>query len=269
MKKLPIGLVIEGNSTSSAFLRLSSISAELGAIKSSSLQVARRVSNSLRGGNAVNSYAELNACGAILIRVPDAAIHRVVTEICTAGLNWQEHAFVLCETWVPTERLEPLRRLGSEIASIVALPTGISKTFAMEGDPVVIRHLHRLIERTDAHGIELRIGAKHLLFAATALCTAVPLPILVMAQQVFRDCGLSGNEVNAVIGEMSEEMLTGFLKGARMTWGGPISEYLKSTEGEYWDQLDVASPELSGKLRDLVELGRATIMPKLIRGHSA
>ena len=49
-KQLQVGLVVEGNATTSPVLRLSSLTDELGPIKSGGLQVARRVSNFLRAG---------------------------------------------------------------------------------------------------------------------------------------------------------------------------------------------------------------------------
>ena len=187
MKKLPIGLVIEGNSTASALLRLPAITSELGPIKSSGLQVATRVSNFLDGGYGVANYNELSSARTILIRIPDASVDRVISEICKAEMVWQEHAFVLCETWVPTEKLEPLQKLGAAIASLVSLPTGNEKTFVLEGDLAAVRQLRRVIERANVRSIELKQGTKHLLFAATLLCSAIPTPLLLMAQQLRAD----------------------------------------------------------------------------------
>lgn len=269
MKKLPIGLVIEGNSTSSALLRLSAIGSELGPIKGSGLQVARRVSNFLKSGYGVASYKELASARTILIRVPDASVDRVVSEISQSNLVWAEHGFVLCETWLPTDKLEPLKKLGSNVASLVALPTGLEKTFAIEGDVSIVRQVRRIIERANVRSVELRPGSKHLLFAATALCSAIPVPVLLMAQQLLRDSGLSGNQLSTVIEHMSTEMLSGFLKGARMTWGGALAENLKSAKGDYWDELDATHPELANTLRELIELTREHVTPKLSRVHGA
>jgi len=261
MKKLPIGLVIEGNSTSSTLLRLPAISAELGPIKSSGLPVARRVSNFLKGGYGVAGYSDLASARTILIRVPDSAIERVVSEICDAGLVWSEHSFVLCETWLPTNKLEPLRRLGAGIASLVALPTGSEKTFALEGDLTVVRQFRRVLarasgDRTGLRALELRPGSKHLLFAATALCSAVPIPLLLASQQLLRESGLSGNQLLAIIEHMSNEMLANFLKGARTAWGGALAESLKTTYGDHWDRLDATHPETAATLRKMLQLGK-------------
>ena len=206
MKKQQVGLVIEGNLTSSTLLRLPGIASELGPIKSSSLQVARRVSNFLKGGYAITSYADLASARLILVRIPDHSIERVVTEICDADLEWNEHSLILCETWAPTEVLQSLKDKGASIASVVALPPATGRTFVVEGDVVAVRQLRRLIEREDARSVELRSGAKHLLFASALLCTAIPVPVLLMAQQALRESGLSGKQLSAAIHQMTEEM---------------------------------------------------------------
>jgi hypothetical protein len=274
MKKLPIGLVIEGNSTSSSLLRLPAIASEIGPVKSSGLAVARRVSNFLKGGYGVASYSDLKGVRTILIRVPDTSADRVIDEIGAAGLAGADHAFVLCETWVPTEKLEPLRRLGAGIASMVALPTGQDKTFVLEGDLPVVRQLRRMIDRAslnhaNVRSVELRPGTKHLLFAATALCNPMPLPLLLLAQQLLRDCGLSGNQLSTMMEGMSNDMLAGFLKGARNTWGGALADLLKTPQGGYWDQLDVTHPETAKTLRKMLDFSRDQMSPKLSRGQSA
>jgi hypothetical protein len=231
--------------------------------------VARRVSNFLKGGYAVGSFAELASARNILIRVPEASLERVVSEICNSDLSVAEHSFILCETWTPTEKLEPLRRLGAGIASIVALPAGREKTFVVEGDRRVVRQVRRMIEHANVRTIELRPGAKHLFFAAAVLCTAIPVPLLLMAQQALRDAGLGGHALSSALEEMSVEMLSGFLKGARMTWGGVLADSLKTCEGGHWDRLCETHPEVATKLRDSVNWSRGYMAPRLSREQSA
>lgn len=272
MKKLTLGLVIEGNSTSSALLRLPALAAELGPVKSSGLPTARRVSNFLKGGYGVASYSDLASARIILIRVPDSATDRVISEICDAGLVWPDHSFVLCETWLPTEKLEPLRRLGAGIASLVALPSWSEKIFALEGDVTVVRQMRRLlrhatVDHAGIRALELRAGSKHLLFAAAALCNAVPIPLLLASQQLLRESGLSGNQLLALIEHMSNEMVASFLKGARAPWGGAFADLLKTTRGDHWDHLDVTHPETAAMLRQLLKL--IQVSPKRARVQSA
>ncbi len=251
MKKQPVGLVIEGNSTASTLLRLPGVISNLGPIKSSGLQVARRVSNFLKAGFAARYYTELADARTILIKVPDKSTERLVKEIAEAGLSYSEHVFVLCETWAPTELLRPLQDLGASIASVVMLPTGAAKTFVIEGDLAAIRQMRRLLEHAQARTIELEPDTKHLLFAATILCSILPLPLLVMGQHALRDAGVAGNQLFAVMEEMSQEMLTGFLKSSRVTRSGPLAEPV-ANQNTYWERLGITHPDLATNLRDLV-----------------
>jgi hypothetical protein len=149
------------------------------------------------------------------------------------------------------------------------MPTGREKTFAIEGDALAVRQIRRIIKGTDTRTIEVRPGTKHLLFAGTVLCAAVPVPVLLMAQQMLRDSGVTGNQLSAVIEAMSAEMLAGFLKGARVTWGGALADSLKSFQGDYWERLSNTHPELAHSLKDLVNLSRAYMLPKMSRSHQA
>ncbi len=161
--------------------------------------------------------------------------------------------FVLCETWAPTELLQPLMQKGAGAASVVCLPTAPPVTFAVEGDVLAVRKVRRTIERADARTIELKPETKQLLFAACILCAAIPVPLLLMAQQALRDSGVTGNQLSAAIDEMSGDMLSGFRKGARMTWGGPLADSLESSQKVYWDRLSDTHPEMAGTLKGLVE----------------
>src|ERR1700761_8477112 len=117
-KQLPLGLVVEGNVTSSALLRLPSVAEELGPIKSTGLQLARRISNFLRAGYAITASHELQAAKVILLKMPDAAVPGIVHELSEAPLLFKDLCFVLCESWLPTDTLEPLQKRGAQIASL-------------------------------------------------------------------------------------------------------------------------------------------------------
>ena len=84
-KQLRVGLVVEGNATTSPVLRLSCLKDELGPIKSGGLQVARRVSNFLRAGYGVTDYQDLECAPLILLKLPDSEVPRIVGELCEAG----------------------------------------------------------------------------------------------------------------------------------------------------------------------------------------
>jgi len=230
--QLSAGLVLEGNSTDSAVLRLPNIIDVLGPVKSGSLRIARRLSNFLRAGYGVATYEELQPARIILLRVPDSALDRVVQELCAANLIFSEIAFVLCDSWLSSDVLDPLVRRGAAVASVSRLK-GSTPRFAVEGQPAATRPLRRILELNDAITLELRPGTKQSLFAAELLTTALPIPLFAAAQQALRTCGISGRMLLSVLEENAVDMFRTFGAGARSIWGGPLTECSPETAESY------------------------------------
>lgn len=255
-KQLRVGLVAEGNATASPVLRLSCIVEELGPIKSVGLQVARRISNFLRAGYGVTGYQDLDCAKMILLRLPDAEVPRVVSELCETGLPFGELSFVLCESWLTSDALNPLRRRGSQIASLISAGPLSQNCFAVEGDLGAVRKTKRLLERGGARVIELRGGTKPLYFAANLLSTAIPVPVLQLAQHALRESGVAGNDLAVLMNEWSDLLKQGVKKGGRATWGGPLTECSAEVANEHFRQLAVQDPGLAGALNEWLGLAR-------------
>jgi predicted short-subunit dehydrogenase-like oxidoreductase (DUF2520 family) len=244
-KQLQFGLVAEGDSRHSAILRLPHIADDLGPVKSSSFGTARKLSNFLRAGYAVTDYDELQAARVILLRVSDETLPRIMDEMYAAGLALSNYSFVLCESWLTTEALAPLRQAGATVATIVSVPTPERNWFLMEGQQAAIRPLRQFIDRNEARALEIRTGTKYLYFAAELLATALPMPLLLASQQALRGTGLTSHNLNTISGEMIQEMVRGFLKGARMTWGGPLKECSPELAASHLTALRSSHPEIA------------------------
>jgi len=251
-KQLRVGLVVEGNATASAVLRLSCLAEELGPIKSAGLQVARRTSNFLRAGYGVTHYQDLESARLVLLRLPDGRVPRVVGELCETELPFPEMAFALCETWLTADALVPLKRRGAAIASSV----NAQNCFVLEGDIPAVRKLKRLLERGGAKAIELRSGAKPLYFAASLLSTAIPVPPFQLAQQALRESGVSGNDLAGLINEWTDIMAQSVRRGGRAAWGGPLAECADDVAQEHFRQLQVQDPAFAATLHEWLSLAR-------------
>jgi hypothetical protein len=267
-KQMRVGLVVEGNATSSPLLRLASLRDELGPVKSVGLQLARRISNFLRAGYAVAEYQELDCAQLILLRLPDAQTPRIVAELCETGLPFSEMSFVLCESWLTTDVLIPLRRQGAQIASLVNVGPLAQNSFVVEGDLAAVRRTKRLLTRGEARVIELRPGTKALYFAANLLCTAIPIPVFQLAQQALRESGVSGNELAMLTSEWAELLQDRARKGSRATWGGPLAECSDSVAHEHFRQIAVQNPDLAATLQEWLSLAKRQV-GKRAKGQSA
>jgi predicted short-subunit dehydrogenase-like oxidoreductase (DUF2520 family) len=251
-KQLRVGLVVEGNVTASAVLRLSCLVEELGPIKSAGLQVARRTSNFLRAGYGVTDYQDLESARLVLLRLPDGRVPRVVGELCETELPFSEMAFALCESWLTADILAPLKRRGAAIASLV----NAQNCFVLEGDIPAVRKLKRLLERGGAKALELRPGAKPLYFAANLLSTAIPIPPFQLAQQALRDSGISGNDLAGLVNEWIGIMAQSVRRGGRAAWGGPLSECSDDVAQEHFRQLQAQDPAFAASLHEWLGLAR-------------
>jgi predicted short-subunit dehydrogenase-like oxidoreductase (DUF2520 family) len=267
-KQLRVGLVVEGNATASPVLRLSSLVDELGPIKSGGLQVARRVSNFMRAGYGIAEYQDLACAPLILLRLPDAEVPRIVGELSEAALPFAEMSFVLCESWLTADVLLPLKKRGAQIATLINARPLSQNCFVVEGDRAVVGKTKRLLGRGSARAIELRPGAKPLYFAANLLSTAIPIPLLQLAQQALRESGLSGNDLTVLMSEWSNLLEDRVKKGGRATWGGPLAECSEEVANEHLRQLAAQDPNLAVTLGHWLELARGQ-MSKRAKGQTA
>src|SRR3954447_15834790 len=245
-KQLQLGLVVEGNSTESTVLHLPKLVEELGPVKSTVLRVARRVSNMLKAGYAVADYEELQAASLILLRVPDTSVPRVVDELCSSELIFKDLSFVLCESWLPVDELSALTSKGAAVATLMSLPSHKKGSgFVVEGEAKAVRQIRQFLERNEVGSNEILPDSKHLLFASELLATALPMPLLVTAQQALRAAGISGKVLSALLEQIMQRMVQDFLKGARANWGGPLTECSEETGQIYLDQLRQSHPTMS------------------------
>ncbi len=244
-KPLQAGLIVEGDSSVFSVLRLPKIPQELGPIKSKSLRVARRLSNLLRAGYAVADYEALQEARLILMRVPDSAVPRVVEELRQSELALKDLSFVLCDSWLSTDALQPLRSRGASVATLISVPHSGRNWFVAEGQVSAMRQIRRLIEQNQARVIELRPGAKRLYFAAMLLTTTLPIPLFIAAQKALRGSGVSGNHLHALLNEMAQSMLKKFSKGSRATWSGPLTECSEETASAYFEELRRSDPNIA------------------------
>jgi len=255
-----LGLLAEGNSGDSAVLRLPKLNQELGPVKSGALRVARRLSNMLRAGYAVGDYEELQAARLTLIRVPDDSVPRIVDELCGADLAFRDLAFVLCETWLTTEVLEPLRKRGASVATLLGFPSARPEWFIVEGQISAVRQTRRFLEMNDFPVLEIRPGCKHLYFAAELLATTLPMPLFMSAQQALRAGGLSGNHLHSLLESMTQKLFRDFIKGSRVNWGGPLLECSPETADVHLQTLREDHAEIAEVLDEQLAWARKRML---------
>ena len=258
-KQLPFGLVLEGSSTRSAVLRLPRLAEELGPIKSGHVGIARRFSNLIQGGYPVSEYEELQNTRVILLHIPDEAVNRIVDELCRSELIMNRISFVLCESWLTTDALGPLRKRGASVATLVRAPTIERDWFVLEGQTPASRLARRLIERHEARAFEMKLGSKHLLFMAEMLVTVLPIPLLTAAQRSLRTGGITGNDLAALLDHMTQKMLRDVIKGVRIPFSSRPPECSPEQTTLFLEALQETQPALASFLECTQQLSAKLI----------
>ena len=258
-----LGLIVEGNSTKSVVLRFSGLVENIGPIKASALSVAHRVSNFIRAGTPVDTYEEFESCDLVLLRIPDGSVPRVVKELSHSKLKLTDMSFLLCESWLPSDALAPLKARGAAVATLLAIPSGSSNWFALEGEYTAVKRSRRLLNSVDASTVELKPGTKHLYFAASAFAETLPRGLFAAAQRALRQGGLSGHHLYIVLEEMAQNMFRDISRGARAGWAGPLLDCPEKIAGEYLIRLQQTSPDLAALLSEQLKLAEPFISRRI------
>ncbi len=263
--KMPrqLGLIVEGNSTKSVILRYPGLADSIGPIKASALSVAHRVSNFIRAGNPISDYEDLGNCDLVLIRVPDASVPRIVDGLCASSLPMSGISFLLCESWLPSEVLSPLKARGATIATLLAVPAQSSEWFALEGQYTAVKRSKRLLNSVDASTVELRAGTKHLYFAASAFAETLPRALFAAAQRSLRRAGISGNHLYLLLEEMAQNMFRDITRGSRAGWTGPLLDCPEEVARDYLVRLQNTVPDMAQLLSEQLKLAEPFMLQRI------
>ena len=181
----------------------------------------------------------------MLLRVPDTAIPRIVEELCSSELGLRDVSFVLCETCLSTNILQPLQIRGAWTATLAAVQTPRKSWFILEGQLTAVRQVRKFLNRSDARVFELRPGTKPLYFAAQLLTTALPTVLLSAAQQALRTAGITGNPLHELMEQMSVEMFRAFANGVRFSYPAGRVGCTSALASEYLDDIRANHPQIA------------------------
>lgn len=258
-----LGLIVEGNSTKSVILRYPGLADSIGPIKASALSVAHRVSNFIRAGEPISEYEQFADCDLVLIRVPDASVPRIVSELCGSQLAMTGMSFLLCESWLSSDILAPLRSQGATVATLLAVPAQSSQWFALEGQYAAVKRSKRLLNSVDASTVELRAGTKHLYFAASAFAETLPRALFAAAQRALRRAGVTGNHLYVLLEEMAQNMFRDITRGSRAGWTGPLLDCPETVARDYLVKLQSTAPDIARLLSDQLKLAEPFMLQRI------
>jgi predicted short-subunit dehydrogenase-like oxidoreductase (DUF2520 family) len=214
----PIALVASGNLKDSPLTRFLWRSDQLGPVKSLSLRLASRIANILRAGNPVKDYAELDACRLIFVCVPDEMLSKIVGEMATSGIAWNDKAVVLCNMWLDSSQLSELCARGASIGSISPIPgfEGLeTHCYLIEGDKLAIREAKRSVEHHKHQVVAIERSLKPFYLAALTCSGKLLFALLVAASESLRHAGLPSSVSAMVLEKQFSKGLRSYLKVGR------------------------------------------------------
>jgi hypothetical protein len=175
-------------------------------------------------------------------------------------------SFLLCESWLSSDVLSPLKARGATVATLLAVPAQSSQWFALEGQYAAVKRAKRLLNSVDASTVELRAGTKHLYFAASAFAETLPRALFAAAQRSLRRAGLSGNHLYRLLEEMAQNMFRDITRGARAGWTGPLLDCPEDVARDYLIRLQNTMPDLAKLLSEQLKLAEPFMMQRIQRG---
>jgi predicted short-subunit dehydrogenase-like oxidoreductase (DUF2520 family) len=221
------GLISAGGVAQSFLVRLPLLLAGVGPVKAASIRVARRLSNTLRAGHAVDQYSDLEKCRLIWIAVPDASLDRVARDM-VLQIVMPGKMIVLCGSDFDSLRPGPLRTAGARIATMNVMYGGSGALIA-EGHSAVMRELRRMATAEKRKLIEIEPGMKSLYLAAVQLSTRLVLPWIAAALESFRAAGFSRADAADAAEHLGRRALHSYCKAGRKAWSAAASAELRGS----------------------------------------
>jgi hypothetical protein len=202
----PVGLILESAARESRILGLKKLADQIGPIKSATFPVARRMSNALRAGYAVRDYDELKAAALVFIFAPDSAVPLIVDGLIKSTLDFHKLSFLVCESWLTVDVLNPLKERGACIATLVEMPSLGRDCFVVEGDFCATKRVQKFL-RNDLSVYDIQPNCKHLLFAAQLLSTTIQMDLFKAAHEILKASGLSARNALSLTSQMAQKLL--------------------------------------------------------------
>jgi len=214
MRTLKTGLISAGGVSKSFLARMPALLNTIGPVKATSFRVARRITNSLRAGHAVEPYSALEKCDLVWIAVPESALDRILAEFSTQAAV-HGRMIAICGTARSSSGTGLLR--GARLATLNVVP-GDERTLIAEGHPSILREFRRLIAAEQRKLIEIEPQGKALYQAGVHLASDLLLPYFSAGVETLRTAGFSRSEAARIAEGLAARALRAYAKAGKKAW---------------------------------------------------
>lgn len=194
----------------------------------SSRRQARTLARQVRA-RAVEMGSGLNA-QVVWICVPDAEIARVAQLLSEHGV-WKGKIAFHSSGALPAGELKPLRALGASVAAVHPLMTFVSGSaprlehvsFALEGDNRAVHLAQKMVHDVGGRAIPIEVSAKAVYHAWGAFTSPLFIALLVTAEQVAAQAGISLKSARRRMRPILEQTLRNYSQlGPEKAFTGPL-----------------------------------------------
>lgn len=260
MAERMMGLVGAGGVSQSYLARVPALLRDLGPIKASTFQIARRISNSLRAGYAVSHYSALEPCAMIWIAVPEDTLDLTLHEL-VSQTPMNNTMVVLCDCARESAACPAFSRTNARLATLNLLQDASEHTFVAEGHPDCVKALRTILVSDRRKLVTLNPGAKPFFLAGANLAAPLLLPWIAGAMEAFRSAGFSHREAADAAEMLASQMLRSFTKFGHKAWTRSMAEELLQDMQRDVEQIRTVDPRLAALYEQGV-LAALRILPR-------
>jgi predicted short-subunit dehydrogenase-like oxidoreductase (DUF2520 family) len=235
-KRRLAALVCAGPISRSSLTRIPDLAEKLGPVKSSSLRVASRASNSLAAGYPVETFEDFAHARLIVVCVPDSELPATLAELRSAGMLSKRHSLVLCDSEFDSTSLAEFEGIGAATGSLYELTEIGEPRFALEGDQVAVHAMSLFLSGIDPRPLVLNKGQGALFKAAERVAGRFVAALLLTANDSLREAGLNPGEAQALVVKLTQKSLRSYLKS-------PIAANAGESLPEFFPGLARSAPE--------------------------
>ena len=196
--------------------------------RTSSRRQARTLARQVHA-RAVELGSSLNA-QVVWICVPDAEIARVAQLLSEHG-GWKGKVAFHSSGALSAGELKPLRTLGASVAAVHPLMTFVAGSaprldhvsFALEGDNRAIHVAQKMVHDVGGRGVPIEVSAKAAYHAWGAFTSPLLIALLVTAEQVAAQAGISVSAARRRMRPILEQTLCNYSElGPEKAFTGPL-----------------------------------------------
>ncbi|MEP6716070.1 MAG: hypothetical protein ABJC09_10885 [Terriglobia bacterium] len=222
----------------------------LGPVAAVSYRVASRIANSLKAGLAARSADELESVRTVLFYSPAGQMQSLLEVLVAADVQWVGKSLVFCDCQAGQAAEAHFRDRGASVAGIRNCP--IPGRLVIDGAAPALLIVRGMARQLSMKYIELGTDCGDFFQAAMTLGSAALTPLIDLAADLLRKCGVRDGEAPLLAAALFQETIKDYSHSGKQSWAWYAREpELHEIEAQTADGRD----HFEFVLRDLIILG--------------